>query len=63
MGGLSGPVLGLPCEKLVLQPARQPLGPQGEAVFLAPLKPAAVRMIPVSAKSAERPVGDGESKV
>lgn len=61
MDRLSGPVLGLPCEELVLQDALQVLGTQGEADFFAPLEPAGVWMVPVSAKCKLSPVGDGRA--
>lgn len=61
MDRLSGPVLGLPCEELVLQPACQLLGAQGEADFFVPLEPTGVWMVPVSAKYTQGPVGDGRA--
>lgn len=61
MDRLSGPVLGLPCEELVLQPAHQLLGTQGEADFFVPLEPTGVWMVPVSSKYTQSPVDDGRA--
>lgn len=61
MQRLSGLVLGLPCEELVLQPVLQLLRAQGKTDFFAPLEPAGVWMIPVSTKYTQSPVGDGRA--